>query len=226
MGSRVARREGESQCFAARLVEGAGCPSLFPSLPEKGNGAPGGAGGLRGPHGRVAKPPGRPPRSGAPTRLAWMGLRSPSGRGCESRPEARACGDLEACEASPPKRCASRRSTPQAEPAEKKAALSAARPSPQVSPRHDGGGPEAQAPSPYNYDRSPVKNKKRTECRRPAPRIEALTLPRLRLGVSKRLIDDAPDGFRAARQVRLLAAPVVEAFQEFRVHADIDLWIL
>ena len=37
--------------------------------------------------------------------------RALQGRGCESRPEARACGDLEACEASPPKRCASRRST-------------------------------------------------------------------------------------------------------------------
>src|SRR5947209_11678351 len=51
------------------------------------------------------------------------------GRGCESHPEARAGGDLKACEASPPNRCASRRSTAQAvKPAEKQTALSAARP--------------------------------------------------------------------------------------------------
>src|SRR3954451_9004516 len=40
-----------------------------------------------------------------------MGLRDPFGRVCETRPEARAGDDLEACEASPPNRCASRRST-------------------------------------------------------------------------------------------------------------------
>src|SRR3954470_10164054 len=39
-----------------------------------------------------------------------MGLRDPFGRVCETRPEARAGDDLEACEASPPNRCASRRS--------------------------------------------------------------------------------------------------------------------
>ena len=37
--------------------------------------------------------------------------RALQGRVCETRPEARAGGDLEACEASPPNRCASRRST-------------------------------------------------------------------------------------------------------------------
>ena len=35
----------------------------------------------------------------------------PFGRVCETRPEARAGDDLKACEASPPNRCASRRST-------------------------------------------------------------------------------------------------------------------
>ena len=37
--------------------------------------------------------------------------RALQGRACEARPEARACDDLEVCETSPPKRCASRRST-------------------------------------------------------------------------------------------------------------------
>jgi len=37
----------------------------------------------------------------------------PFGRACETRPEARAGGDLKTCEALPPNRCASRRSTPQ-----------------------------------------------------------------------------------------------------------------
>ena len=46
------------------------------------------------------------------------GKRALQGRVCETHPEARAGGDLKACEASPPNRCASRRSTTQAsEPA-------------------------------------------------------------------------------------------------------------
>src|SRR4051794_38628061 len=53
------------------------------------------------------------------------------GRACETHPEARAGGDLEACEASPPNRCASRRSTPQASVRslrrQQRTALSAAR---------------------------------------------------------------------------------------------------
>ena len=40
--------------------------------------------------------------------------RALQGRVCETRPEARTGDDLEACEAPPPNRCASRRSTPQA----------------------------------------------------------------------------------------------------------------
>src|ERR1043165_2296442 len=39
---------------------------------------------------------------------------SPFGRVCEARPEAACGGDLKVCEALPPSRCASRRSTPQA----------------------------------------------------------------------------------------------------------------
>ena len=40
--------------------------------------------------------------------------RALQGRVCETHPETRAGGDLKACEALPPNRCASRRSTPQA----------------------------------------------------------------------------------------------------------------
>ena len=51
----------------------------------------------------------------APIRGAGALRRTPQralqGRDCETRPEARAGGDLKACEASPPNRCASRRST-------------------------------------------------------------------------------------------------------------------
>ena len=57
--------------------------------------------------------------------------RALQGRDCESHPEACAGGDLKACEASPPNRCASRRSTPQASVRslrKRQAALSAAAP--------------------------------------------------------------------------------------------------
>ena len=51
----------------------------------------------------------------APLRGAGALCRTPQralqGRVCETHPEARAGGDLKACEASPPNRCASRRST-------------------------------------------------------------------------------------------------------------------
>jgi hypothetical protein len=51
----------------------------------------------------------------APLGASGALLRTPQhalqGRVCETHPEARAGGDLEACEASPPNRCASRRST-------------------------------------------------------------------------------------------------------------------
>src|SRR5437660_11500954 len=54
----------------------------------------------------------------APLRGAGALCRTPQrafqGRDCESHPETRAGGDLKACEASPPNRCASRRSTAQA----------------------------------------------------------------------------------------------------------------
>src|SRR3954453_7029429 len=47
---------------------------------------------------------------GVPVRYAGH----PARLACEAHPEARAGGDLRACEALPPNRCASRRSTPQA----------------------------------------------------------------------------------------------------------------
>jgi len=90
-----------SQRSAARFDEGAGCPIPFSCSPK-----------------------GEMERREAPGRCATAPLwdagalrrtppRALQGRDCESHPEARAGGDLEACEASPPNRCASRRSTPQ-----------------------------------------------------------------------------------------------------------------
>ena len=91
--SKISRK---SQRSAPRFGEGAGCPVPFSRLrrsfggrafPPRGNGAPGGARGLRGPLGF-------PLRSGNPRaadcrRCECRPVRL-SGRGCESRPEARA----------------------------------------------------------------------------------------------------------------------------------------
>src|SRR4051812_21809640 len=95
-------RVGSSQRSAARFTEGAGWPVPFSLVLRGGNGAPGGAGALRygAPMGRRCVTPDTP--------------RALQGRVCETHPETRAGGDLKACEALPPNRCASRRSTPQA----------------------------------------------------------------------------------------------------------------
>jgi len=88
-----------SQRSAARFREGAGCPVPFSCSPK-----------------------GEMERREAPGRCATAPLwgagalcrtpqRALQGRDCESHPEAHAGGDLKACEASPPNRCASRRST-------------------------------------------------------------------------------------------------------------------
>ena len=53
----------------------------------------------------------------------------------------------------------------------------------------------------------------------------SLSLARLRFG-SERLVDDAADRLGTARQIRLLAAPVVQAIQKFLIHSNVDLWIL
>ena len=90
------------QRSAARLFEAWAPPCPFFRIPRRGKWSAGRRQGaaLRRPSGARCVTPDTE--------------RALQGRGCESRPEARACGDLEACEASPPKRCASRRSTPQA----------------------------------------------------------------------------------------------------------------
>jgi hypothetical protein len=94
----VRHEEWPSQRSAAHS---SGCGDTLPCFPrflKKRNGAPGGARGLRGP-------------SWVPGALLRDTLRALQGWVCETHPEARAGGDLKACEASPPNRCASRRST-------------------------------------------------------------------------------------------------------------------
>jgi len=114
---------------SAPIRRGAGTPvPFFPSLPKKEMER-------REAPGRCATAPKR--GAGALRRTPQRALQ---GRDCESHPEARAGGDLKACEASPPNRCASRRSTPQAKPAEgSRAALSAARPLQSLGPPHECG---------------------------------------------------------------------------------------
>ena len=51
-------------------------------------------------------------------------------------------------------------------------------------------------------------------------------LARFRFRRCECFFDDAADRFRAAGKIGLFAPPVVEAFQEFFVHANVDLWIL
>ena len=81
-------RTTDRRASSALFFDGAGAPvSLFP-FPQKGNGAPGGARGLRGPFGP-------PLRSGGPR----ADVRE---RGCEARPRARAPRLRQVCEACRP----------------------------------------------------------------------------------------------------------------------------